>query len=112
MPSAPNLLLGLLLAASRLFRSPAVPATKSKPKPPRRPTLAVVIGPVPDEVYAIVRLSWFRQGRPFEVEEFQIYECAEALVLFQGSVGQALRMGADVSVMTTYSAESLGIPTA
>jgi hypothetical protein len=89
-----------------------VPATKSKPRPPRRPTLAVVIGPVPDEVYAIVRLSWFRQGRPFEVEEFQIYECDDARVLFQGSVGQALRMGADVSVMTTYSTESLGIPTA
>ena len=86
--------------------------TKSKPRPPRRPTLAVVIGPVPDEVYAIVRLSWFRQGRPFEVEEFQIYECDDARVLFQGSVGQALRMGADVSVMTTYSPESLGIPTA
>jgi hypothetical protein len=112
MPFVPTLLLGLLLAASRLFRSLSVPATKSKPRPPRRPTLAVVIGPVPDEVYAIVRLSWFRQGRPFEVEEFRIYECDDARVLFQGSVGQALRMGADVSVMTTYSAESLGIPTA
>ena len=103
---------GLILVLAWLFRRDPVPATKSKPRPPRRPTLAVVIGPVPDEVYAIVRLSWFRQGRPFEVEEFQIYECDEALVLFQGSVGQALRMGADVSVMTTYSAESLGIPTA
>lgn len=89
-----------------------MPATKSKPRPPRRPTLAVVIGPVPDEVYAIVRLSWFRQGRPIEVEEFQIYECDDAQLLFQGSVGQALCMGADVSVITTYSAESLGIPTA
>ena len=94
-----------------LFWKKPVAQTKSKPRPPRRPTLAVVIGPVPDEVYAIVRLSWFRQGRPFEVEEFQIYECDDARVLFQGSVGQALRMGADVSVMTTYSAESLGIPT-
>jgi hypothetical protein len=110
MPSAPNLLLGLLLAASRLFRSPAVPATKSKPRPPRRPTLAVVIGPVPDEVYAMVRLSWFRQGRPFEVEEFQILECPEATAIFHGTVGQALQLGADVSVVTTYSAETLGIP--
>lgn len=103
---------GLILVLAWLFRRDPVPATKSKPRPPRRPTLAVVIGPVPDEVYAIVRLSWFRQGRPIEVEEFQIYECDEALLLFQGSVGQALRMGADVSVITTYSAESLGIPTA
>lgn len=103
---------GLSLVLAWLFRRDPVPATKSKPRPPRRPTLAVVIGPVPDEVYAIVRLSWFRQGRPIEVEEFQIYECDEALLLFQGSVGQALRMGADVSVITTYSAESLGIPPA
>jgi len=103
---------GLILVLAWLFRRDPVPATKSKPRPPRRPTLAVVIGPVPDEVYAIVRLSWFRQGRPIEVEEFQIYECDEALLLFQGSVGQALRMGADVSVITTYSAESLGIPLA
>ena len=105
-----SLYVGLGHVLAWLFRRGPVPATKTKPRPPRRPTLAVVIGPVPDEVYAIVRLSWFRQGRPFEVEEFQIYECDEARVLFQGSVGQALRMGADVSVMTTYSAESLGIP--
>ena len=104
--------LELLRFFAWLFWKDPVPATKSKPRPPRRPTLAVVIGPVPDEVYAIVRLSWFRQGRPIEVEEFQIYECDDARVLFQGSVGQALRMGADVSVMTTYSHESLGIPTA
>jgi hypothetical protein len=104
--------LELLRFFAWLFWKDPVAQTKSKPRPPRRPTLAVVIGPVPDGVYAVVRLSWFRQGRPFEVEEFQIYECDEALVLFQGSVGQALRMGADVSVMTTYSAESLGIPTA
>ena len=112
MLRAINLLVSWGLARTWLLRRDPVSATKTKPRPPRRPTLAVVIGPVPDEVYAIVRLSWFRQGRPFEVEEFQIYECDDAQLLFQGSVGQALRMGADVSVMTTYSAESLGIPAA
>jgi len=44
------------------------------------------------------------------VEEFQILECPEAGAIFHGTVGQALRHGADVSVMTTYSAEALGIP--
>lgn len=106
-----NLLLGLLLAASRLFRSHSVSTAKPKPKPPRRPTLAVMNGNVPDDVFALIRMSWFKQGRPVEVEEFRIFECDEAYAIFHGTVGQALRQGADVSVMTTYSAEALGIPT-
>ena len=105
-----NLLLGLLLAASRLFPSPSVSTTKSKARPPRRPTLAVITGAIPDDVFAVVRMSWFRKGRPFEVEEFQIVECPDATAIFHGTVGQALRLGADVSVVTTYSAETLGIP--
>jgi hypothetical protein len=110
MPFISNLLLGLLLAASRLFPNPPVSATKSKPRPPRRPTLAVMVGTIPADVFAVVRMSWFRKGQPFEVEEFQILECPDATAIFHGTVGQALRLGADVSVVTTYSAESLGIP--
>jgi hypothetical protein len=110
MPFISNLLLGLLLAASRLFPNPPVSATKSKPRPPRRPTLAVTVGTIPADVFAVVRMSWFRKGQPFEVEEFQILECPDATAIFHGTVGQALRLGADVSVVTTYSAESLGIP--
>jgi len=106
-----NLLLGLLLAASRLFRSHSVSTAKSKPKPPRRPTLAVINAAVPDDVFALIRMSWFKQGRPVEVEEFQIFECDDAYAIFHGTVGQALRQRADVSVITTYSAEALGIPT-
>ena len=86
-----NLLLGLLLAASRLFRSHSVSTAKSKPKPPRRPTLAVINAAVPDDVFALIRMSWFKQGRPVEVEEFQIFECDDAYAIFHGTVGQALR---------------------
>jgi len=87
-----------------------VSTAKSKPRPPRRPTLAVINGAVPDDVFALIRMSWFKKGRPIEVEEFRIFEGHEAYAIFHGAVGQALRQGADVSVMTTYSAESLGIP--
>jgi hypothetical protein len=110
MPHAPNFFLWLLrLMGPFIWRDP-VSTTKSKPKPPRRPTLAVIIGAVPDDVFAVIRMSWFRQGRPIEVEEFRIFECEEAFDIFHGTVGQALRQGADVSVMTTYSPEALGIP--
>jgi len=106
-----NFFLWLLhLLGSIIWRDP-VSTAKSKPKPPRRPTLAVINAAVPDDVFALIRMSWFKQGRSVEVEEFRIFECDEAYAIFHGTVGQALRQGADVSVMTTYSAETLGIPT-
>jgi hypothetical protein len=105
-----NLLVQLAYSLPQLFRRTPVSATKSKPRPPRRPTLAVIVGAIPDEIFAVVRMSWFRKGQPFEVEEFQILKCPDATAIFHGTVGQALRLGADVSVVTTYSAETLGIP--
>jgi hypothetical protein len=110
MPHPPNFFLWLLRSLGWFFWRDPVSTAKSKPKPPRRPTLAVINGSVPDDVFALIRMSWFKQGRPIEVEEFRIFECDEAYAIFHGTVGQALRQGADVSVMTTYSAEALGIP--
>jgi hypothetical protein len=46
-----------------------------------------------------------------EVDEFQIEECAEADQIFHYAVGQALRQGADVCVLTAYTPEQLGVPT-
>jgi hypothetical protein len=106
----PNLFLGLVRLVTWLFWNDPVAQVKSKPRPPRRPTLAVIVGTIPADVFAVVRMSWFRKGQPFEVEEFQILECPEATAIFHGTVGQALQLGADVSVVTTYSAETLGIP--
>ena len=106
----PNLFLGLMRLVTWLFWRNPVSTAKSKPKPPRRPTLAVINASVPDDVFALIRMSWFKQGRPVEVEEFQIFECDDAYAIFHGTVGQALRQRADVSVITTYSAEALGIP--
>lgn len=110
MPHPPNFFIWLLRFVGWCIWRDPVSTAKSKPKPPRRPTLAVINGSVPDDVFALIRMSWFKQGRPIEVEEFRIFECDEAYAIFHGTVGQALRQGADVSVMTTYSAEALGIP--
>lgn len=110
MPHALNFFLWLLRLLGPLIWRDPVSTAKPKPKPPRRPTLALMNCNVPDDVFALVRMSWFKQGRPIEVEEFRIFEGDEAFAIFHGTVGQALRQGADVSVMTTYSAEALGIP--
>jgi hypothetical protein len=44
-----------------------------------------------------------------EVDEFQIMESDEGTKAFHYVVGQALRQGADVSVLSTYPAHALGI---
>jgi hypothetical protein len=95
-----------------LWRDPVTVANKAKrePRPPRRPTLAVMKGTVPDDIFAVVRTTWFKRGRPSEVDQFVIPECDQAFDAFHYTVGQALRNGADVSVITAYTAESLGIP--
>jgi len=104
----PNFYLGLMRVASWLL----FPMTsKPQPKPPRRPTLGFTTGPLPDEIHSIVRLTWYRAGRPVEVDQFQIDECEDAEHIFHYTVGQCLRQGADVCVLTAYTAEQLGVPT-
>ena len=110
---SPNFLLGLLRVVAWIFwRDPVDVADKSKrePRPPRRPTLCYTVGNVPDEIHSIVRTSWFRKGKPVEVDEIQIFECGDSTRIFHYVVGQALRQGADVSVLTTYPAHILGVP--
>jgi hypothetical protein len=106
----PNFYLGLMRVATwLLWRKPV--ASKSKPTPPRRPTLGFTTGATPDEIHSIVRLSWFQAGRAVEVDEFQIAECEDADQIFHYTVGQALRNGADVCVLTAYTPDQLGVPT-
>ena len=110
MLRVPNFYLGLLrVAAWLLWKLPV--ATTIPPKPPRRPTLGFTTGPLPDEIHSIVRLTWYRGGRPVEVDQFQIDECEDAEHIFHYTVGQCLRQGADVCVLTAYTPEQLGVPT-
>ena len=110
MLRVPNFYLGLMrVAAWLLWKLPV--ASKTQPTPPRRPTLGFTTGPLPDEIHSIVRLTWYKAGRPVEVDQFQIDECDEAEHIFHYTVGQCLRQGADVCVLTAYTAEQLGVPT-
>jgi hypothetical protein len=81
-----------------------------KAKPPRRPTLGYVVGDIPFELLAIVRVSWYRRGMAYEIEEYQIEESQDATEEFHYLVGGALRQGADVCVLTQYQPEELGVP--
>lgn len=108
----PNLFVGLLRVVAWLFwRDPVAvkDTTRPEPRPPRRPMLCYTVGPVPDHVHSVIRTSWFKRGRMVEVDEVQILECDESTNAFHYMVGQALRQGADVSVLSTYPAHALGI---
>jgi hypothetical protein len=108
----PTLLLRLLSVAVKLiWRAPvATTDTRSKPKPPRRPTFNFITSTVPDEIHSIIRTTWFKNGRAIEVDQLFLMEDEQATEIFHYLVGGALRQGCDVTVMTTYSPEALGVP--
>lgn len=63
-----------------------------------------------DEYYAVVRITWFNDGKVCGVTEGKIdsYE-ADVVMEFCSIVGNALRAGADVSVVCIEDPENLGI---
>ena len=108
----PTLLLRLLQAATTLIWSASVaqPNTRPKPKPPRRPTFNLITGTVPQEIHSIIRTTWFKNGRAVEVDQLFLMEDEGALEVFQYLVGGALRQGCDVSVLTSHTPDTLGVP--
>ena len=68
---------------------------------------------LPDDTFAIVRLSWFTKEGVYDVTEIKlIYEdetAEEMIPQFAMIVGEALRGGADVSILTDIEPELLGI---
>ena len=63
-----------------------------------------------NEYYAVVRISWFNDGKVCGVTESKIdtYD-ADVVMEFSDIVGDALRAGADVSVVCIDDPENLGI---
>lgn len=111
MFSTPNFFLGAVRVFAWLFwRDPVAKPEPVPPKRPRRPTLGYTVGDIPPDLLAVVRVSWFRKGRTYEVEEYQIEECPDAEAQFHYIVGTALKQGADVAVLTQYQPEQLNVP--
>lgn len=66
---------------------------------------------MPPHVFAVIRVSWYKQGKPDSIEELQMKgklndEMVEAI---QVVIERALRNGADVSVLTAHDPKELGI---
>jgi hypothetical protein len=79
-------------------------------KSSRNSTLDYTVSDLPDEILAIVRLTWYKQGKADEVDETVLMEDGQnGYDAFAALVGSSLRHGANVSIRSGYRPEDLGI---
>jgi hypothetical protein len=81
-----------------------------EPKKPRKQELDYHVSALPEDVLAIVRISWYKQGRADEVDETILFEDGQnGYDAFAALVSTALSQGANVSIRSGYAPEDLGI---
>ena len=81
-----------------------------KPNPNRKQLLFFSQDELKHNYFAVVRITWFAAGRICAVNEAVVYEDdVVAVAEFSGIVGEALRGGADVSVVCIASSEDVGL---
>jgi len=81
-----------------------------EPKKPRRPGIDYTMCKLPDEVLALVRMKYYRNGKADEVDEMVIMEDGQnGYDAFAAAVRGALTRGADVSIRSQYRPDQLGI---
>jgi hypothetical protein len=76
----------------------------------RDSTLDYTVSALPDEILAIVRISWYKNGKADEVDETILMEDGQnGYDAFAALVGSSLRRGANVSIRSGYAPQDLGI---
>jgi hypothetical protein len=76
----------------------------------RNSTLDYTISELPEEILAIVRLTWYKEGKADEVDQVYLYEDGQnGYDAFAALVGSSLRRGANVSIRSGYDPQDLGI---
>lgn len=92
-----------------LWSAPVATQSESKPRPPRRPTLCYCQGTIPNDVLAVMRLSWYSHGRVRHVEEASLAESSDALLVLRHILSEALEQGVDVTMICAYDPKDIGI---
>ena len=81
-----------------------------EPKKPRRQELDYHVSRLPAEILAIIRVSWYKDGKADEVDETVLMEDGQnGYDAFAALVQTALKRGANVSIRSGYRPEDLGI---
>ena len=76
----------------------------------RNSTLDYTVSELPEEILAIVRLTWYKEGKADEVDQVYLYEDGQnGYDAFAALVGSSLRSGANVSIRSGYTPQDLGI---
>jgi hypothetical protein len=77
---------------------------------PRRQELDYHVSALPEEILAIVRVSWYVHGKPQEIDEMVLMEDGQnGYDAFAAVVSSALQRGANISIQSGYDAADLGI---
>ena len=81
-----------------------------EPQKPRQQELDYHVSSLPEEILAIVRVTWYVDGKPDEVDQMVLMEDGQnGYDAFAAVVSSALQRGANVSVRSGYAAKDLGI---
>jgi hypothetical protein len=81
-----------------------------EPRKPRKQELDYTVCDLPDEVLAVIRLTWYKDGKADEVDELRIMEDGQnGYDAFAAAVQGALTRGANVSIRSGYAPQQLGI---
>jgi hypothetical protein len=76
----------------------------------RTSTLDYTVSALPDEILAIVRVTWYKNGKADEVDQTVLMEDGQnGYEAFAALVGGSLRRGANVSIRSGYAPQDLGI---
>ena len=77
---------------------------------PRKQQLSISTKALAEPIFAVVRVSWFKNGREDSVDEVQLEDGIDNVeAVLETVIKNALEAGADVSVMTTASPEQFGV---
>jgi hypothetical protein len=88
----------------------AVMIEPKRPRKPRKQELDYHVSNLPDEILAIIRVSWYVDGKPDEIDEMVLMEDGQnGYDAFAAIVTSALQRGANVSIRSGYAAKDLGI---
>ena len=64
---------------------------------------------LPEEIFAIVRLTWYRGGKANRVDEVCLIKEDELYSNFSVVLAEAIDAGADITIKTSLDSEVLGI---
>jgi len=76
----------------------------------RKATLDYTVSALPEEILAIVRVTWYKDGKADEVDQVVMMEDGQnGYDAFAALVTGSLNRGANVSIRSGYAPQDLGI---